>query len=204
MYIAMQIAPSSEVHHGFPPPAIKRYGRPKRRSVCAFSLVEVAFAIGVVAFAFIPILGLIPAGMSAFRQANSTSVTAQIAQRVANDAQQTDYDTLIQSGSATASTNGTLLLRHFDDQGNEVGLNGTALTPAQLAQSLYDVNTVIVSPTSLPATGGQQRPVSQNLATVIIQVVENPGHVANPFPPAGQVPCSVFSVLVARNQTTED
>src|SRR5687767_4065395 len=60
-----------------------------------FSLVEVVLAIGVVSFAFVAILGLVPAGMSQFRQAIDTAVCAQIAQRVIGDAQQTDFDLLI-------------------------------------------------------------------------------------------------------------
>src|SRR5947207_4035315 len=61
----------------------------------AFSLIEVVLAVGVVAFAFVAILGLIPAGMSQFRQAIDTSVCSQIAQRVINDSQETDFTTLI-------------------------------------------------------------------------------------------------------------
>src|SRR5882757_6098701 len=61
----------------------------------AFSLIEVVLAVGVVAFAFVAILGLIPAGMTQFRQAIDTSVCAQIAQRIINEAQGTDFTILI-------------------------------------------------------------------------------------------------------------
>src|SRR6185369_7455030 len=57
----------------------------------AFSLIEVVLAVGVVAFAFVAIMGLIPAGMGQFRQAIDTSVCSQIAQRVMNEAQQTGF-----------------------------------------------------------------------------------------------------------------
>ena len=70
----------------------------------AFSLVEVVLAVGVISFAFVAILGLLPAGLAQFRQAMDNSVGAQIAQRIILDCQQTDFTTLTtipngQSGS---------------------------------------------------------------------------------------------------------
>src|SRR3954464_1029271 len=75
------------------PPLPSRAFRSSKQG--AFSLIEVVLAVGVVAFAFVAILGLIPAGMSQFRQAIDTSVCAQIAQRIINEAQQTDFTVLI-------------------------------------------------------------------------------------------------------------
>jgi uncharacterized protein (TIGR02598 family) len=66
-----------------------------RASVAAFSLVEVALSIGLLATAFIPLLALMPSGLSGFRRAIDLSVCTQIAQRVINDARQMDFDLLI-------------------------------------------------------------------------------------------------------------
>lgn len=50
---------------------------PRRRHSCAgFSLVEIATSIGIVAFAFISLLGLLPTGLQVFREAiDSTNET---------------------------------------------------------------------------------------------------------------------------------
>jgi uncharacterized protein (TIGR02598 family) len=79
------------------------------RSTQAFSLIEVVLAIGVVSFAMVSILGLIPVGLTTFRNAMDLSVEAGIAQRLAGEVQRTDFANL-------STTNYT-----FDDQGVESG-----------------------------------------------------------------------------------
>ena len=127
---SMQIVPPGNARIALRPlPSRAAHSRSWRdpRAARAFTLVEVAFAIGVVAFAFLPILGLIPTGMSVFQQANNTSLTAQIVQRVANDVKQTNFDTLIGNGTAAMAPGGvpiaqggTLEPRYFDVQCNEI------------------------------------------------------------------------------------
>lgn len=132
----------------------------------AFSLIEVTIAIGIVSFAFVGVLGMIPTGLNTFRRAMDTSIGSQIAQRVISDARQTDYSVL---------TSGTIPVRYFDDQGTEVVPNNTAaLTAAERARIIYWVNTQVQSSTSIPYTAGTSF-LNGNLATVTIQVVNNPG-----------------------------
>ena len=66
-------------------------------------------ALGVVSFAMISIMGLIPVGLSTFRSALNLSVESTIAQKVASDLQRTDF--------ANQST--TQFTLHFDEQGIE-------------------------------------------------------------------------------------
>lgn len=130
-----------------------------RNPRAAFSLIEVVMAIGIVAFAFISVLGLIPTGLNTFRQAIDASVGAQIVQRVMNEAQQTDFDVLVQG------SNGTYLqrpVRYFDDQGNEMA-NSTG--------AIYQVNTRIMPVTPMPSHTSYP-----TLATVTVQIVNNPGN----------------------------
>ena len=104
-----------------------------------FSLVEVVIAIGIVAFAFVGVFSLIPAGMGVFREGMDASISAQIAQRIASEASQSDFDALVPGDSNSAegvSIGGSsgqfyaLPLRYFDDQGTELGLgDGTATVP---------------------------------------------------------------------------
>lgn len=120
----------------------------------AFSLVEVTLALGVAGFALISVFGLLPLGMTTFRQAIDASVGSQIAQRVINDALQTDYALLTQATPIS--------YRYFDDQGNEVSSASTAI---------YHINTRVTTPTLMP--GSTQG--NTNVATVTVQVATNPG-----------------------------
>ena len=208
----MQIVPLGDARDALRP-RISRAARSlvwrKKPAVRAFTLVEVAFSIGVIVFAFIPILGLIPTGMSVFQQANNASLTAQIVQRVANDVKQTNFDTLIGNGTAAMapggipiSQGGTLEPRYFDIQCNEViPANPWQPIPAELTHVIFYVNALVTSPTSLPSTSGSAP--SPNLATVKIQIAELPGQTQNPFLAAGKLTCPTFPVLVARGKTIE-
>jgi uncharacterized protein (TIGR02598 family) len=80
------------------------------RSKAGFSLIEVALAAGIVAFALIPMMGLIPMGLNASRQAIDTTIQAQIIQQMTGQAQQTDFSKLSTLTSATVTC--------FDANGN--------------------------------------------------------------------------------------
>ena len=207
------------------PGVIKNKGRCRAPgltgSQSGFSLVEVSLAIGIMAFAFVSIFGLLPIGLNVFRQAIDTSVSSQIIQRVLNDAQETDFDQL--TLGATGATNETLLakntldpakgtVRWFDDQGNEL--------PAATG-AIYHVNTRIMPATTLPKAGTSTTD-NKNLATVTVQVANNPGNRQLAFETGGSsdqdkplrllwsgayqgstavtVPLVTFSAVVARNQ----
>jgi len=152
----------------------------KRSRVSAFSLVEVVLAIGIVSFAFVFMFSLLPLGLTTFRQAVDTTVGSQIVQRVINEAQQTDYTALTNSGTTQ---------RYFDDQGNE---------SATINNSLYTVQVTVNGTTSLPNSVGAQ---SSNLATVAVQIADNPGHNPAPFAAGSPISSTTYTALIARNQT---
>jgi uncharacterized protein (TIGR02598 family) len=163
-----------------------------------FSLVEVVLAVGVVAFAFVAILGLIPAGMTQFRQAIDTTVCAQIAQRVIGDAQQTNYDELIDREGMEARfqttqawTNFTFRAptiaqpeyRYFDERGAEVvpsteaaRRRPTALSPAEKTAIVYHVLVRVMPQTRIPRTGTGGTAGGDEVATITIQVAHNPSN----------------------------
>jgi uncharacterized protein (TIGR02598 family) len=87
-----------------------RFHRRLRRYDSGFSLVEVVIAVGIVAFAFIPMLGLVPMGLNTSRQAIDTTIEAQIIQQMAGQAQQTVFSQL---GTLTSSS-----VTCFDANGN--------------------------------------------------------------------------------------
>lgn len=52
----------------------------------AFSLVEVAIAIGIVTFSLVSVLGLLPIGLSSFRDATESTIESQIISQIASEA----------------------------------------------------------------------------------------------------------------------
>lgn len=171
----------------FPPnsPLSRKFIARRRQS--GFSLVEVVLAVGVISFAFVAIMGLIPAGLQQFRQATDNSVCAQIAQRIIEEAQGTDFDILtdsanhpnstvpIQANSYSAgdvSKKNPIFIRYFDEQGNEVIPQNTTPSDTELARIVYHVNTRILPATTLP--GDTNTGLNTSLATITVQVAFNP------------------------------
>lgn len=145
-------------------------------SLCqhAFTLIETTMAIGIVAFALIGVLGLMPAGMVTFQKAMDTSMSSHIVQQVVTDLQQGSFDALTQQQP----------FRYFDDQGNRL----SGATDA----ALYYVNTVVQSPAALP--GGP----SSNLASVTVEIVKNPSHRALQRDSATQAVVATPNLAVSR------
>lgn len=147
----------------FASPGRRLRGRPE-----GFTLAEVALAAALVAFTFLSLFGLVPVGLNTFRASIDTSVTSQIAQRVINDAQQTDFTALV--GAAT--TPFFQALRYFDDQATE---------KPSATGAIYQVNVRVTPQTPLPQ--GATASSNVNLATVAVQVANNPANLctaANP------------------------
>lgn len=114
---------------------VSRYRRTR-----GFTLVEVTMAVAIIAFAFIPLFGLLPVGFSVSREAMDISVTAQIAQRMTTIALQTDFSQL-----DTLQTAGTTLC---DDQGNSTTVAGSGI---------YRVAYNVSDTTDLPGSGATTR-----------------------------------------------
>jgi uncharacterized protein (TIGR02598 family) len=154
-----------------------------------FTLIEIAIAVGILAVALVALIGLLPGGMTNFRKAMDTSVTAQIAQRILLDMQQADYDTLVDTAEApvqgaslagysfTAPRWNTQQFRYFDEQGTELlTSDGTTLTTAQKAALVYVVNVRITPIAPQPALST----VSGAVSLVTVQVARNPTNHAFP------------------------
>ncbi len=73
------------------PPRFPR--RPFSRSI-GFTLIEVTISLGIVSFAMVSLVGLLPAGLSSFRSAVSTTIEAQIVQSLSEDISRTDFTNL--------------------------------------------------------------------------------------------------------------
>src|SRR5215207_4288283 len=64
---------------------------PRRNRSGGFSLVEVALAIGIIAFAFVALFALIPTGLSTFRSAIDTANETWILGSINSMVQTTDF-----------------------------------------------------------------------------------------------------------------
>jgi uncharacterized protein (TIGR02598 family) len=122
-------------HWVTPARSLSRLAR-RRSGNLGFSLVEVTLAIGIIAFAIVPMLGLIPMGLSTSRQAVDNTIEAQIIQQLSNQAQQTDFSQL---SSLTTPTVSTPLC--YDSDGN-------AATATSIIA--YKASMVYTNPSMLP------------------------------------------------------
>jgi uncharacterized protein (TIGR02598 family) len=168
--------------------------RLRRANAAGFSLVEVALAVGIAGFALVSLLGLLPIGLNTFRTAMDTSVCAQIAQRVFNDAQQAEFALLIDEketatkppgytfrapGRAAADDGTKTPVRFFDDQGVEViPKNPGNLSAEERSRILYHVNVRVMPQSRVPDQKEDQ--FAPDLATITVEVANNPGNIDIP------------------------
>lgn len=169
-----------------------------------FSLVEITIATGIAAFGLITLLGLLPSGMTTFRDAMNVTVSSQIAQRLIKEAVQTDYDTLVNVASGTTPAPDVPVIkdrRYFNDEGVE-------LQAADAAKAVFHAHIRVMPGTGLPAVGGTVDNTS--LATVTVQVALNPSNrnlaviggsgspLSGTLDPAGKVPFVTYTSHIAK------
>jgi uncharacterized protein (TIGR02598 family) len=124
----------------------------------AFTLVETTIAMGIVAFAMVPILGLVPMGLSTFRNAISVTAEAQIVQGLSNEILLTDYE-LVASKYASEQ------FSYYSDEGEP-------LDSATAAGALYQAS-VVLQDVSAPAGSGVT-PVASKCALIEISRIADP------------------------------
>jgi uncharacterized protein (TIGR02598 family) len=142
-----------------------------------FSLVEILLAMGIVLFACLSILGVVPIGLSTLRDSGQNSVTSQIVDRIHGELQQADFTTLTQGGKVPSEED-------FDSQGN--------LLPALDSTAPFKAYITVIPSTTLPGTSTE----SSNLATVQILIQSHQGQVS-----ASQN-IQAFSLLMADSDPT--
>jgi uncharacterized protein (TIGR02598 family) len=117
-----------------------------------FSLVEVSVALGIVSFAVIAILGLIPSGLNTLKDSNGETVRAQIVRSIAASALTANFSSL------NASVN-------FDNDGQPLLPTDTATYPR------YTVNATTNAPSFPGSTSGN---FTGSLTALRIQIVLKP------------------------------
>ena len=66
----------------------------ERQRRAGFSLIECALSLGVVSFAFVALVGMIPVGLNSFHSAIDATVGSQIAQRLLTEVRQAKFSEL--------------------------------------------------------------------------------------------------------------
>jgi len=146
--------------------------REYRGKAIGFSLIEVVLAIGIIAVALVPLMALMPTAMQVHRDAVESTLIAQMLQRVTFDAQQTEFENLIDGSSSIGPY-------FFDDQGTSVDENDPS--------RLFDVQVTLVSPAIVPSDEPDGSS-SSNLAQLRIELARNPGgNLQTPFDDSREV-----------------
>jgi uncharacterized protein (TIGR02598 family) len=127
------------------------------RARAGFSLVEVAMAIGLLAFCMVAIIGLMPVAMNISADAMDRNAKARILQTIRADALAADRDTL-----------GLERPFYFDLQGNFLGTSPPSGNPEP---SHFAVTVAPSAPTTLP--GGQQSSHLQMIRLTILRQPQN-------------------------------
>lgn len=119
-----------------------------------YSLIEVVVALGIVSFGIISMVSMLPGGLETFRCSINRSVSTQIAQRILNEARQTEFTKLTSLPT----------YRYFTDEGDETQVGDT--------RKVFIAWTVVATPVSVPATNGAFSNTS--MARVHIRVANSP------------------------------
>jgi uncharacterized protein (TIGR02598 family) len=120
-----------------------------KTTFAGFTLVEVILSLGILSFAMVALLGLIPLGLSTSRNAINITTESQIVQSLCNEIQLTDFSNI----------SNTVL--YYNEEGSIVNSSDQTI--------LYSV--VISSEKSIsPATGLSTGSKTDSAQTVLIRV----------------------------------
>lgn len=117
----------------------------------AFSLVEVTLALGLVSFAFVAILGLLPTGLTSLRDSMNQTVEAQILRSISSQCVVSDFNHL--------STNGL----YFNDEG----------LPSTASSSFFSVKVTTNAPIYPGSAKGER--LAESITTLRVEMVSKQG-----------------------------
>jgi type II secretory pathway pseudopilin PulG len=152
----------------------------------AFSLVEIALALAILAVALVSLLALMPAGVGNHQKAMDLTITSQIGQAILAEAQQTEFSDLVDLRGLPPDPEGKGICpadftfrgpivrqpawRYFDAEGIELHAVSGKLSTHDRQRLVYQVNTRIRPRAYIPGTSHP----SNSIAQVTVQVIRNP------------------------------
>jgi uncharacterized protein (TIGR02598 family) len=108
-----------------------------QRAEDAFSLVEITLAIGIIAFAFVALFGLLPTGLTVYRSAVDSANETWIMQNLNSMVQVTDWPNVRKLGFDQSGE-----IYYFDEEGRQTDTE-LKQNPALQAQRIYAVKLII-------------------------------------------------------------
>lgn len=133
----------------------------KTHACQGFSLVEVVLSLGIVSFAFVALLGLLPVGLQTYSSAVDATVGTQIAQGVITAARQAKFTELptldVNPGADERTPSFPAPDYFFDEQGK----------PGTEDNYIYSAAVTVANPAVVPAATAATNP---NLAAVTVTV----------------------------------
>jgi uncharacterized protein (TIGR02598 family) len=148
----------------FLPAEARGKGRFAARS--GFTLVEVAMAIGIAAFAFVALLGLIPTGMSTFRGAVDTANEAWIAQNLHSMVQVTEWEEVDKLDHSQSQE-----IYYYDEEGRLTDTERNSGDVNVRAQRLYGAKLLIEKLFQPDETPSDEMRRGRRVVVVIANVV---------------------------------
>ena len=128
-----------------------------KKSLCAFSLIEVVLALGVIAFALVGIMGLFPVAMKSAQESQRETRATLIAQQIFSDLRvSAGTNRFVISGPTASTTNGLSL----SSDGNlylAFGTNGSPLasvTTSDFTNSYPDLTASFLANISVDTNTG--------------------------------------------------
>ncbi|MEI6034410.1 MAG: Verru_Chthon cassette protein B [Verrucomicrobiae bacterium] len=115
-----------------------------------FTLIEVLLSLGIVAFAFMALCGVLPVGLQNYRDAMDATCRANIVRVISAELAQAPY-------ASIDARNGTE--RFFSDQGLEVGTQGEA-------RFRVKYESILSGTTMFDATNASLKPVTIDISSV--------------------------------------
>jgi uncharacterized protein (TIGR02598 family) len=113
----------------------------------AFSLVEVVIALGIVSFAVLSMVALLPIGITTFHNSMEISLSSEKREEILNSLQQANITTLLQSQNPYVQVN------YYDQYGTLLGTSTPGLAATLTSTPTYQI-TVTVTPNLPTAAAG--------------------------------------------------
>jgi len=156
-----------------------------------FSLVEVSLALGIMAFALIALLALVPEALKTTRKAIQTSVSANVMQQVMSEVQLAEFKELEEIEQQTGK-----ISYYFDADGYRVNSQDDSIYEAKIVLATRDER--IKNPLFPGAS-----PDHKYLNRLTVFIAHNPGGVrTDPFEDENNPPVKM-GTLVARKEKSE-
>lgn len=132
---------------------------PQRKQ--SFSLIECVVALGIVAFAFVTLVGLLPSALQQFKTSRQESVQSEVVKYIDTQIQETPFTNLVNAQSAGVNPglqNGQF---GFDDEGFPVATYGAT-------NQVYAALTAVTNGVTVPSSAGTATLTAMDSITVTL------------------------------------